>query len=64
MFDHTVLVASNLYNVKLLKSMDLKNGRDFRSEKGAVAAGRPNQLLLKFKDKDKALFFKLKSRNG
>ena len=61
MFEHVVLVSSNLHNVKLLRTMGLKNGRDFRSEKGAVAAGRPHQLLLKFKDKDQALFFKLRS---
>jgi hypothetical protein len=61
-FDHSVFVTSNSHNIKLLKQMNLKLGRDFRSEKGAVAAGRPNQLRLLFKDKDQAMIFKLKSK--
>ena len=61
MFDHEVLVSSNPFNIRLLKRMGLTNGRDFRSEKGAVAKGRPNQLLLKFKDKDQAMMFKLRA---
>lgn len=61
MFDHEVLVTSNSHNVGLLRKMDLKLGRDFRSSKGAVAKGRPHQLLLYFKDLDKALMFKLRA---
>ena len=60
MFD--VLVSSNTYNIELLKTLDLKPGRDYYSVKGAVASGRPNQLLLQFKDRDKAMLFKLRSR--
>lgn len=61
MFDHPVLVTSNAHNVSLLRKMGLKPGVDYRSEKGAASRGRPNCLLLMFKDKDKALFFKLRT---
>lgn len=61
MFDHSVLVTSNSHNVRLLKRMGLQAGRDFRSEKGAVAAGRPHQLNLMFRDRDKAIMFKLRT---
>lgn len=59
-----VLVKSCIENVKLLNQMGLKAGRDFTSEKGAVAKGRPSALLLRFKDKDKALIFKLRAISG
>ena len=61
MFDHDVLVSSNPHNLRLLKRMGLAFGRDYQSVKGAVAAGRPHQLLLKFKDRDKAIMFKLQA---
>lgn len=61
MFEHAVLVTSNSENIKLLKKMDLKMGRDFRSEKGAAMAGRPHQLRLVFKDRNKAIVFKLQA---
>ena len=62
MFEHEVLVISNAHNVRLLKKMGLKLGRDFRSVNGAVAKGRPGHLLLKFNDLNVALMFKLRAR--
>lgn len=57
-----VIVNGNLHNVALLRAMNLVAGRDFTSEKGAVARGRPSSLILRFADADKALMFKLRSK--
>lgn len=40
-----VIVNSNLHNMALLRRMGLMVGRDFTSEKGAVAKGKPNSLF-------------------
>lgn len=60
---YEVLVSSNLENISLLKRLGLKIGRDFTSEKGAVAAGKPSYLLLRFKDREKAIIFKLRAKS-
>jgi hypothetical protein len=57
-----VICNGNIHNMTLLKRMGLVVGRDFTSEKGAVAKGRPNSILLRFVDKDKALLFKLQAK--
>jgi hypothetical protein len=62
MFDHKVLVVSNDFNRKLLKRQGLKFGIDYRSESGAVEAGRQSSLCLKFKDLNKAMIYKLQTR--
>jgi hypothetical protein len=60
-FEHEVLVTANHKNHVLLRQMGLKLGRDYRSGFGAVKAGRPDCLKLFFKDKDKALMYKLRA---
>jgi hypothetical protein len=60
-FDHAIYVKSSFENIKLLKSMNLKLGRDFRSERGAAKAGRDTSLRLVFKDRTTAMMFKLRS---
>jgi len=57
-----VICNGNLENMALLRRMGLKIGRDYQSQKGAVAKGRPNSILLTFKNKDHALFFKLRAK--
>lgn len=52
-----VFVVSGLSLIRALKKHNLRPGVDYTSEKGA--ASRNNQVLLRFKDKDKALLFKL-----
>lgn len=58
---YDVFVTSNLEMVKTLKRMKLVMGRDYTTEKGAVSAGRKNQIILRFKDRNKALLFKLQA---
>lgn len=55
-----VFVDSGLQTVKTLRKLKFINGVDYYSIKGAVAAGRPNQLILSFKDRNNAILFKLK----
>ena len=61
MFNHEVLVASNMANIGLLCRMGLKNGIDFQSVKGSVAKGYSHHLCLMFKDRNKAMMFKLRA---
>lgn len=58
---YDVLVTSCPHNINLLKAMNLRIGYDYHSVKGAVSAGRPHQVCLRFKDREKALLFKLKA---
>jgi hypothetical protein len=58
-FSHDVLVDSSVQTIKTLKRLKLVAGIDFTPKKGAVAAGRPNQVMLAFKDRDTAILFKL-----
>ena len=57
-------VMSSLALVKALKKNKLVMGIDYTTEKGAVANGRPGQVLLRFNDANKALMFKMSYRGN
>ena len=60
---YNVHVYSNLKMVKTLKGMGLRLGIDYTTEKGATEQARNGRIILRFKDRDKAMMFKLLSGN-